>query len=230
MLRHTQQAPELSALSIVIVSSAFRHFIKQFGQLGDPLGDACETWIELFKMLHAQTELLYEPGSTDFGADIRELRKMDAEALFMTSDTEDLVLILPQFSFYEYGVQLLGTSAWNSSNLLRMTGRDMEGALFPAEQDPGMNEGRYLAAASLLGEDETDVNRFVTGGYSAVRKLIEAMRSAKESETTVREALEKMMSERRHRYIETVSAEGIEILTVRGERVKEYTRIGPMIR
>lgn len=172
----------------------------------------------------------YEPGSTDFGKAIRALRKIDAEALFIPSDTDDLVLILPQLSFYEYGVQLLGTSAWNSNNLLRMAGRDMEGAVFPAEQDPEMAEGLYAAAAALLGEEETDVNRFVTGGYSAVRRLIEAMRAADESGSSLREALDEMTGERRHRYIEAVAGEGMSVLTVRKERVEEYARIGPMAR
>ena len=74
----------------------------------------------------------YEQGSTDFKYNIERMRKASPEALYIASDSEDLILILPQLSFYEFGVQLLGSSAWNSKNLQRMAGRDMEGAIFPA--------------------------------------------------------------------------------------------------
>ena len=73
----------------------------------------------------------YPEGSTDFAESIGRVRAADPEALFIASGTEDLILILPQLSFHEFGSQLLGTSAWNSRRLIRMAGRDLEGALFP---------------------------------------------------------------------------------------------------
>ena len=74
----------------------------------------------------------YPEGSTDFAESIDRIRSADPEALFIASDAEDLVLILPQLSFHEFGIQLLGTSAWNSRRLVRMVGKDLEGATLDA--------------------------------------------------------------------------------------------------
>ena len=164
----------------------------------------------------------YEQGSTDFKADIQDIRRAGAEALFIPSDVEDLVLILPQFSFYEFGVQLLGTSTWNSKRLLRMAARDMEGAVFPSEDVSEEEEERYLAAAAMTGFEGADVNRFVVGGYVGVRRTMEAMAAASASGSTLRDEMERMLSKRQHRFIEMMSGDGISFSTVRMERVEEY--------
>lgn len=167
----------------------------------------------------------YEQGSTDFKLNLDRIRKAAPEALFIPSDTEDLVLILPQLSFYEFGVQLLGTSLWNSRNLLRMAGRDMEGAVFPAMDVSDSGEERYLAAAVLTGHEGGDVNRFVTGGYDGVRKVMEAMAAASASGLPLRDEMEKMLSERRHNFIELVAGHGIMFNIVRSENVEEYVKV-----
>jgi branched-chain amino acid transport system substrate-binding protein len=165
---------------------------------------------------------LYEQGSTDFKLNIERIRKAAPEALFIPSETEDLVLILPQLSFYEFGVQLLGTSSWNSRKLFRMAGRDMEGAVFPSEDVSDSSEERYLAAAALTGYEGRDVNRFVTGGYDGVRKTMEAMAASSASGSPLRDEMERMLSNRRHNFVELISTDGIRLNTVRGEKVEEY--------
>ncbi len=167
----------------------------------------------------------YEPGSTDFKYNIERIRSAVPEALFLPPDTEDLVLILPQLSFYEFGVQLFGTSSWNSSKLLRMAGRDMEGAVFPARSISDSSEERYLAAAVLTGYEGGDVNRFVAGGYDGVRKVLEAMAASSASEADLRDEMERMLSEKRHNVIELMSGDGIRFNIVRRERVEEFVTI-----
>jgi ABC-type branched-subunit amino acid transport system substrate-binding protein len=141
------------------------------------------------------------------------------------ADSEDLVLILPQLSFYEFGVQLLGTSTWNSRKLIRMAGRDMEGAVFPSAEFSDSGEERYLAAAALTGFEGGDVNRFVKGGYSGVRRIIEAMSAASSSGSHLRDEMESMLNNKRHRFIDLVSSDGIRFNILRGDRVEEYATI-----
>jgi branched-chain amino acid transport system substrate-binding protein len=167
----------------------------------------------------------YEQGSTDFKLNIERIRKGTPEALFIPSSTEDLVLILPQLSFYEFGVQLLGTSTWNSRNLFRMVGRDMEGAVFPSGNVSDSGEERYLAAAALTGNEGGDVNRFVTGGYEGVRKTMEAMAASSASGAPLRDEMERMLESRQHNFITLVTGEGIRFNIVRKERVEEYMTI-----
>jgi branched-chain amino acid transport system substrate-binding protein len=191
-------------------------------------------WHSLAKLFQGEVEGLggtlvisdfYESGSTDFKYNIERIRDSGPEALLIPSDTEDLVLILPQLSFYEFGVQLLGTSIWNSSKLLRMAGRDMEGAVFPAEGISGADEERYLAAAVLTGYEGGDVNRFVTGGYDGVRKVLQAMAASSASEDELRDSMERMLSEKQHNFIELVAADGIRFNIVRREKIEGFVTV-----
>lgn len=160
----------------------------------------------------------YEQGSTDFQANISNIRKADPEALLIASDTEDLVLILPQLSFQEFGVQLLGTSRWNSRNLLRMSGRDMEGAVFPGTVDSSGKEERYLAASAYVGDGDAEPNRFSVGGYSGMSSILDVMMRSRESGSGLKEEMVRSLENRRHRYVEMVTAAGIPFITVKDER------------
>ncbi len=198
------------------------------------MAEDSQRWRSLAELFRREVEGLggtlcavdyYEQGSTDFNLNIERIRKSLPEALFISSDTEDLVLILPQLSFYEFGVQLLGTSSWNSRKLLRMAGRDMEGAVFPSEDVSESNEERYLAAAVLTGYEGGDVNRFVTGGYDGVKKTMEAMAAASASGSPLRDEMEKMFNERKHNFVERMSGDGIRFKIVRKERVEEFVTV-----
>ena len=167
----------------------------------------------------------YNQGNTDFRDNIERIRKADPEALLIVSEVEDLVLILPQFSFYEFGVQLLGTSVWNSGKLLRMTGRDMAGAVFPGVTDLRDHEEMYRAAVVFTDEQVTEVNRFVIGGYTGVRKMLEVMVERNLSGSGLRDEMARSLENRQHQYIELISGKGIPFFTVKDEKVVEYTTL-----
>ena len=58
---------------------------------------------------------------------------VDFDALFIPDTWESIGLIAPHLAFHEVrGVRLLGTSAWNDAELLRLGGRHVDGAVFPA--------------------------------------------------------------------------------------------------
>lgn len=61
---------------------------------------------------------------------------VDFEALFIPDAFETVGLIGPHLAFHEVrGVRLLGTSAWNDPELLRLAGRHLDGAVFAAGSD-----------------------------------------------------------------------------------------------
>jgi branched-chain amino acid transport system substrate-binding protein len=167
----------------------------------------------------------YDEGSTDFLADIERIRRADPEALFIASDLEDLILILPQLSFYEFGVQLLGTNDWNSGNLLRMAGRDMAGAVFPADSDVAGDETMYRMAAAFTGGLAGEVNRFSVAGYAGVRRMLEAMALSAASGTPLKDEMRRGLESGRHRYIDMLTGDGIRFNTVRNEAVAEYSTL-----
>jgi branched-chain amino acid transport system substrate-binding protein len=167
----------------------------------------------------------YNEGSTDFLENIERIRGASPDALFIASDPEDLILILPQLSFYEFGVQLLGTSSWNSSNLIRMTARDMESAVFPTESEISGEEQILRSAAAMVDDQSGEVNRFSTGGYIGVKKMLEVLGAAMESGRDLRDEMEKNLENRQHRYIELVSGDGIVFYTIRDERLVRFNTL-----
>lgn len=55
------------------------------------------------------------------------------QALFIPDYYKNVALVVPQLAYHDVrGVQLLGTSAWNSPELLELADRSLEGAVFPA--------------------------------------------------------------------------------------------------
>ncbi len=167
----------------------------------------------------------YPEGSTDFHEMIRILREAAPEALFIASDVEDLILVLPQLSFYEFGVQLLGLSAWHSNRLLRMAGRDMEGAVFPGRAGQQRDEEQFTAAAVLIDEPIDDTNPFVLGGYKGVKTLLAAIGESAASDGVLKDALMRQLHQRRHPFVELVSGQGIPFYTVRDGRLEPYTAL-----
>lgn len=164
----------------------------------------------------------YAEGNSDFHENIERIRNADSEALFIASDAEDVILILPQLSFYEFGVQLLGTEKWNSNRLILMAGRDMEGAIFPASSDARRDEEIYLTAAAAIGEPVDEVNQFVIGGYKGVRTLLSALMRTRDGGDALRDELIRTLDNRRHPFLELFSGRGISFYTVRNERIEEF--------
>ena len=169
-----------------------------------------------------QAAEFYAEGSTDYHESFRVLRESAPEALFIASDTEDLILILPQLSFYEFGVQLLGTSAWNSSRLLRMAGHDMEGAIFPAVLGEQAAEEQFATAAAILDEPVGDVNPFLLGGYEGVKIVLNALQRSGVGGEGLREEMIRFFNNRRHPFLELASGQGIPFHTVRRERIEDF--------
>jgi branched-chain amino acid transport system substrate-binding protein len=165
---------------------------------------------------------MYPEGTTDFSDRIERIAAAAPEALFIASDTEDLILILPQLSFHEFGVQLLGTSDWNSKRLVRMAGKDLEGAVFPEDVESTEGEKRYAAACGATRESLGEVNSVVLGGYDGTRILIDALSKAKSGGDALRDELARTLQTRRSPFLELMAGPGLPFNTIRSERVVPF--------
>ena len=164
----------------------------------------------------------YDEGRTDFREHLENVRRSSPEGLFIASDTDDLVLILPQISYYEFGVQLFGTSAWHSNRLLRMSARDMEGAVFPRLPEVKRDEDQLAAAFEFVGESSEEFNTFIMGGYNGTRTILEALAGGARDKGAVRGAVSRVLESRPHEYLEFVSGPGITFYTVHDERFEVF--------
>jgi branched-chain amino acid transport system substrate-binding protein len=75
----------------------------------------------------------YERSTTDFAAEMRDLRALAPEALYVPAGPTEMRLIAPQLVFRDVRTQLLGPSNWNNSMLLREAGASLERAVFPSD-------------------------------------------------------------------------------------------------
>jgi hypothetical protein len=135
---------------------------------------------------------------------------------------DDLVLILPQISYYEFGVQLFGTNAWHSNRLLRMSARDMEGALFPQLPEVERDEELLAAAFDYIGESSEEYNTFIVGGYKGTRMILSALAEGARDRAALRASVARALEKRAHEYIEFVSGPGIQFFTVRDEKFEAF--------
>jgi len=142
----------------------------------------------------------YDEGTTDFKDYIEKLRNSCPDGLFVPSDPEDLILILPQLSFYEFGVRLLGLSNWNSQRLFRMIVKDMEGAVFPADVIYEMRAESLKSAALSVNIPVAEVNTFVLGGYQGIKTLVDAISASARSGNII-QALEDYLKRREDLFI-----------------------------
>ncbi len=164
----------------------------------------------------------YPAGSTDFTEVLNRLAAAAPEALYIGSEIEDLILILPQLSFHEFGVQLLGTSAWDSRRLIRMAGKDLEGAIFPEDIGTRKAEQRFLAACAAVNEVPGERNQVMIGAYQGTRMLVEAMAKVKGGGEALREEMSRTLEKRRHPYLDLVAGDGIPFRIVRGEKLVDF--------
>jgi ABC-type branched-subunit amino acid transport system substrate-binding protein len=73
----------------------------------------------------------FDPGTTTFGSPIEQLRNAGAQAVFVPAPERDIRQLAPQLAYYGLtGVQILGTEAWISDEVLNtVSPAALEGAI-----------------------------------------------------------------------------------------------------
>ena len=100
---------------------------------------------------------------------------VDFDAIFIPDTYEMVGLIAPHLAFHEvHGVRLLGTSAWNDPEILRLGGRHLDGAIFTAGSNPASREvglaefSRRFAASFHERPDDMAAAAFDAGTLAAI--------------------------------------------------------------
>jgi len=167
----------------------------------------------------------YEEGKTDFKDYIELIRSSDPDGLFIPSDTEDLILILPQLSFYEFGVRLLGLSNWNSDRLLKMVSRDMEGAVFPGNFLDDYLEQSLQSSAAVINEPLSDINPFLLGGYRGVKVIVDVLARSSSDMEKFFDMLSSFLNNRENMFLTIARDRGIPMYTILNGKKVVYTEL-----
>ena len=116
---------------------------------------------------------------------------VDFDALLIPDSHQNVVLIAPQLAFHEAtGARLLGTDAWNGSQLLRVGGRHLEGSVFVSSfhAGSGLPHGDAFAEhfARVFGSaPET----FAAQSYDAARLVLVQLDRGNTDPDEIRDAL-----------------------------------------
>jgi branched-chain amino acid transport system substrate-binding protein len=162
----------------------------------------------------------YEEGATDFKEQLEVIGEAAPEALFIPGEPEELILMLPQIAFYELQIQLIGLSNWNSEKLLRLSQRELEGAVFPGEALHGKNRESYQRFVSEYEKRfGGEVHPVATAAYFGMRVLLQSISAGAIDRKQVRDHLTQELGSGAERRVADAAA--LSILNVRSGKVRE---------
>ena len=96
---------------------------------------------------------------------------VDFDAVFLPGNPEQVALLAPQFPFYNiFDVLLLGTSLWQSPDLIKTAGDYLQGALFPSGFYAKSNASGVRDFVALYQENfESEPGLLAASGYDTIR-------------------------------------------------------------
>ncbi len=173
----------------------------------------------------------YDVGDTDFREQLEAIREAAPDALFIPGAPDELINILPQIGFYDLQIQLLGLSRWNSDKLLRLSGRELEGAVFPREgyygKDPEAYQ-RFVVRYAEAHADEhggssgvDDVHPIAAAGYFGIHFLLDAIDQGAVDREQVRELLDAELDAGAESRMK--ESDSLALLRVTSGRVRDFT-------
>jgi len=118
-----------------------------------------------------------EPRKSQDGEDITDKEKpepiIDFDALFIPDTSQRVAMITPQLAFYDVlGIQLLGTSAWQSPKLIEMAKDYIQGAIFCSGFNPNTDDPDVRAFVDMYRENfEAEPDILAANGYDTIRLL-----------------------------------------------------------
>jgi branched-chain amino acid transport system substrate-binding protein len=98
---------------------------------------------------------------------------IDFDALFIPDTFQRVAMISPQLAFHDVlGIQLLGTSAWQSPKLIEMAKDYIQGAIFCSGFTPNTDDPDVRAFVDTYRENfEVDPDILAANGYDTIRLL-----------------------------------------------------------
>ena len=164
----------------------------------------------------------YQEGDSDFREQLEVIREASPEAIFIPGEPEELILMLPQISFYDLRIQLIGLSNWNSDKLLRLSKQELEGAIFPGEALHGKDRETHQRFVSAYRQHfGNEIHPVATAAYFGMRLLLQAIGQGAVDRAQVRDYLHQVINASAEQRM--AEANSLSILNVRSGKVREFT-------
>jgi branched-chain amino acid transport system substrate-binding protein len=113
------------------------------------------------------TDVPYDPGTTTFARPLQQLKAASAGAVFIPASERDIRQLAPQLEYYGLtGIQVLGSEAWVSDEVLRrIPPRQLEGVVAAT---PLYRASRSVAWEDFVGMYENTYRRTLDNPYPAL--------------------------------------------------------------
>ncbi|MBW2063427.1 MAG: penicillin-binding protein activator [Deltaproteobacteria bacterium] len=149
--------------------------IRKMVGLYYPRPESVSKMLEEFRWLRAEESIQDIPYSEEEPEPV-----VDFDAVFIPDNHQTVALIAPQFPFHNvFNVRFLGTSLWQSPELIELAGDYLQGAVFPSAFFPGANgnpsEDLEHFMTSYKANFESEPGILAATGYDTVRFLTEVM-------------------------------------------------------
>ncbi len=141
----------------------------------------CKSFAGTFNSLggDANEKLAYKTGDIEFTAQLRKIRDMKAGAAFIPGYPPELPMIVNEAKALGLETVLLGADGWDSDDLTKNSGKNLEGTYFSAAFSPDNPTPALQAFLKLATENEIEQpGTFEALGYDSLGLIAEAIRVA----------------------------------------------------
>jgi hypothetical protein len=153
----------------------FAESIKKMVGLYYPRPESVERMLEEIKLIETEvyimTGRMMDNGGSNAGIKPGEEEPIiDFDAVFIPDNHQQVALIAPQFPFYNiFNIPFLGTSLWQSDELLETTGEYIQGSIFPTGFYIGSDSEIVTAFVEKYREMfESDPGILAANGYDTM--------------------------------------------------------------
>lgn len=133
----------------------------------------------------------FQTGTTDFSEHIEEIKKQNADVVYLPADSTLAAAILVQARAEGLELPFLGTATWDCEEFLQEAGEAARNCYLPGRYVPsGESETGRAFLESFLGKYKKAPSAMAALGYDSLRVFLEAYKSAQgEAGEPLREAL-----------------------------------------
>lgn len=166
-----------TALARWAIQSGLQHLAVLYATTPEDAA-AARAFAEAARGFGAQivAELPFDPGTTTFSGPVERLIAVGAQAVFVPAPERDIPQLAPQFAFFGLtDVQILGTEAWVSDDVLRaVPARVLEGVVVSTPLPEGDRETGWADFVDLYERTyrRTLDNPYPALGYDAARLVL----------------------------------------------------------
>lgn len=132
----------------------------------------------------------YLEGNTDFKVQMKALKDADPEAIYVPANEQDILMLAPQFKYYDIDAQILGADGWDSERVVRQGEYYVEGVIFTSifhEKNKFTNPNSFTKRYKYKHGAEADITAILA--YDAMQIIIDGIQNGAITRQELRDSI-----------------------------------------